>query len=453
MTPQQSSRTRISREKHAREDRAFSWSRGWQGILCFALFGCGTGVPGNGGAHFEVRDSSGIEIVLNGSTGGLFEDTLRLEEDLRIGVIDGEDHYQFFQIRDIAMDRAGMLFVGNGMTGTVRLFSPEGTFIREFGGKGDGPGEVRRVSRVWLTGDSVVLVDESRRQRALVFAKDGDLVTSWRNLNLDRGGVFPRGLGPGGWVGLFIPRGWDSLAQSGDPLETDFDFVRLFLDEDSVGGTVVDLPVRVLYPSRSTRGVDWGLFEPQAEIESDGSGRLFLSRGHPYQVDIFDSWGNQTRSVRRAYEPIPVTQELVTSIVENLASPYDTMSLYPPEERLIMKENLNERVREQATFPHPDVLPCLRRLLVAQDGAFWVERIDALPPVEPERHKIFGIYSRATSSSVWDIFNAEGRFQGTVKLPPRFTPMAVEEGAVVGVQMDALDVEYVVRFRVSPAEL
>lgn len=85
---------------------------------------------------------------------------------------------------------------------------------------------------------------------------------------------------------------------------------------------------------------------------------------------------------------------------------------------------------------------------MALDGAFWIERIDGLAPVEPEIHLTFGTSSRAASRSIWDIFNREGRFEGTVVLPPRFTPMAVEERAVVGVEKDSLDVEFVVRYRV-----
>lgn len=92
-------------------------------FLSLLLIGCETGGYSDGEPEFEVRDSAGIQIALNGSVGALGKDTLRTEEVLRIGEVEGEEPLLFYRIADIGMDGGGTLFVGNSQTGTVWRFA------------------------------------------------------------------------------------------------------------------------------------------------------------------------------------------------------------------------------------------------------------------------------------------------------------------------------------------
>jgi hypothetical protein len=443
----------------ARRSRRRKASSGLLGLLLpfFAfpvlLPGCGPENPRAEDSGFQVRDSAGVDVVTNPSVGALGADTLTLEEELRIGVVEGEDHYQFYQVDDLAMDEAGTLFVGNTMTGTVRVFTSGGEFVREFGGRGEGPAEVSMVNQVWLAGDSVVVVDWQRGGKTVVFTKTGELVASWRSMHPEGRRITLFGFGPEGWVGFSDPPYRDRIreAPEGEPVELRRDLRYVFPGQDSVGNVFVRLPPQVLYGSSETHGLDWGLFGHRTDFGFDAAGKLFLSRGHPYEIDVFDSRGNLTRRVRRAYDPVLITEDHVRDVVEELPAPLDTMSRLPPEEREDQKERVVARVKRQASFPHPDTLGCLGRLLVARDGAFWVERVDGVSPIEIELRKMwFGLQHSSETPTIWDVFDPEGRFLGTVRLPARFGPMAVEERAVVGVLKDAMDVEYVVRYRIVP---
>ena len=48
-----------------------------------------------------------------------------------------------------------------------------------------------------------------------------------------------------------------------------------------------------------------------------------------------------------------------------------------------------------------------------------------------------------------DLFDAEGRYLGTVTMPDRFTPMRFIGDLVYGVWRDELDVQYAVRLRIG----
>lgn len=93
-------------------------------------------------------------------------------------------------------------------------------------------------------------------------------------------------------------------------------------------------------------------------------------------------------------------------------------------------------------------------LLSTSDDGFWVRRADQHP--EPALRAVAAATGLITSAWldewradwVFDLFDPDGGYRGTVTLPFQFTPMAVTASSVVGSITDALDVEYVVRFEV-----
>jgi hypothetical protein len=48
----------------------------------------------------------------------------------------------------------------------------------------------------------------------------------------------------------------------------------------------------------------------------------------------------------------------------------------------------------------------------------------------------------------WDVFDAEGRFLGTVDTPGGFTPRLFRRDRIYGVWQDEFDVQYVMRLRI-----
>jgi hypothetical protein len=50
---------------------------------------------------------------------------------------------------------------------------------------------------------------------------------------------------------------------------------------------------------------------------------------------------------------------------------------------------------------------------------------------------------------LWDVFDAQGRYLGVLELPPRFTPSELRGDRVWGIWRDDLDVQHVLRLRVT----
>ncbi len=83
-----------------------------------------------------------------------------LEEDLRIGH-EGESTTALVAVRDLAVSVGGQIAVLSSLEGQVRIFDPEGDFVRFIGSRGQGPGEIRdREYRVGAIADTFWIAEQ-----------------------------------------------------------------------------------------------------------------------------------------------------------------------------------------------------------------------------------------------------------------------------------------------------
>jgi hypothetical protein len=97
------------------------------------------------------------------------------EPDLSIGVVEGEDGYQFSEIGAVRTLSDGRIVVANEQPIALRYFSSDRSFLFSVGREGDGAGEFRFLRDVWvLRGDSL-LVSDMRNRRLTVLDPDGSV--------------------------------------------------------------------------------------------------------------------------------------------------------------------------------------------------------------------------------------------------------------------------------------
>lgn len=401
---------------------------------------------------FEVLDSAGVQIVLNRGVGPEGSERLEIEEDLRLGMLEGDrEELLFYNILAILLDESGRIYVGNDQTGTVRLFDSEGSFIREFGGKGEGPSEIpMMLNDLMWAGDQVALIDWQMGGKTILYDTTGEFAHSWRNTQPNGRRISLAGFTPQGWVGTESGLDRPSDPVPGQAYPRTRRVRRIAPTMDGFEELLFELPPRILYGSRTTGGLDWPLFEPPGGGGLDALGNYYRVVPGEYRIDVRDPMGVFIRSVRRTYDPIPITDEDIDEYEDRVRLQYDTLSRIPEAQREEQLQRSLDRVAEQATFPIPDSRPPLRTLLVARDGAFWVERLDGRGPAEWWQDRMSGGFGKTPSVETdWDLFSADGQFVGSVRLPARYQPMAVAENSVVGVLSDDFDVEYVVQYRIT----
>ena len=85
---------------------------------------------------------------------------LSQEPTLQIGVMEGDEHYLFQNVVSVLPLASGELAVSDAGANEVTVYADDGTFLRRWGGRGQGPGEFRMLSRIYpATGDSLMALD------------------------------------------------------------------------------------------------------------------------------------------------------------------------------------------------------------------------------------------------------------------------------------------------------
>jgi hypothetical protein len=126
---------------------------------------------------FEVLDSAGVIVVRNRADGLWSADRpWTVEEVLRLGAEDGPEEVMFGPMIRVGLSPRGEIVVIDPQAGVVTVFDGDGTFVRQLGGPGQGPGEfVNPMAMTWDPRGDLWIADPFIR-RYSVFNEDGSFV-------------------------------------------------------------------------------------------------------------------------------------------------------------------------------------------------------------------------------------------------------------------------------------
>ncbi len=399
-------------------------------------------------SRFTVADSAGILIVTNGSIGARGKDLIPLKETLRIGSREGEEGYNLYRVRGVSVGTGDTLFVPLMREAVIQVYAPDGRFVRTIGRQGEGPGEFRSLSTVFVTGDTIV-ANDPRLYRTTLMRTTGELLTTF-SIRRGEKWMWPSAYTPSGWlvsltyVGAFeyVPgRVVVRTSQMANVRD-----IQAAVSELGEGPGWPPSVSRVLECSLGRRfGMPMGpttterapLWEPYQRYAVDGAGCLYLTQPEIYRIDVMDSDGNLTRRISRAYDPVPISRSMGARFLSAVTAHYDTIESRPTE----FAVDPVQGYRERANLPTVPNLPALGRILVSPSGAILVERPDLVDdPIALEWTQL------GRQRAHWDYFNLDGQFEGTVQFEANFTLHTLTDAAVYGVLRDELDVEYVIRY-------
>ncbi|MBN2170953.1 MAG: hypothetical protein JW819_06520 [Candidatus Krumholzibacteriota bacterium] len=99
--------------------------------------------------------------------------TVALEELWRLGG-DSDDENQFFGLlAGLDVDAAGNLYLLDAQLHVVKVFAPDGAYLRSLGREGEGPGEFRRPAGLFVRDDGVVGVAQGAPGKIVLIHPDG----------------------------------------------------------------------------------------------------------------------------------------------------------------------------------------------------------------------------------------------------------------------------------------
>ena len=82
----------------------------------------------------------------------------------------------FSRPTNVAVDKEGSIYVSDTFNNRVEIFDADGTFVREFGKAGDGPGYFARPKGIAVDADGHIWVADAVQDRVQVFTTEGELL-------------------------------------------------------------------------------------------------------------------------------------------------------------------------------------------------------------------------------------------------------------------------------------
>lgn len=349
-----------------------------------------------------------------------------LVEEVRIGVLEGAQEYQFGRVSDIAVDQEDGIYVFDGLAPALRYYSSDGEYVRTLGSEGEGPGEYQDASlgMVVRRTDGRLVMRDPRNMRLNVYNPDGSTSETWRV----ESGLFTSGattLGPGDHLYL------KTLAGPPEPNKP-WPIALLHMDDR---GQLVDTVTPPTLPNEPDGLV--GTFSVSKVWSMSPVGGFVAGVNDRYALAHYRTDGTVLRIEREM--PLPTVH---------------------PGERAELEDMNAWRVRTQGQFmtselpPVPETKPAYRSIVVGEHGRIWVRRyVEAEQGESVQRQGPPGMEppppTRWREPAVMDVFEPDGEFIGEVRLPPRTELSVLRYDRVWGIQRGEYDEAYVVGFRLE----
>jgi hypothetical protein len=317
----------------------------------------------------------------------------------------------------------GRVVVADRGAHALRWFASDGTGLLTMGRDGEGPGEFRFIDGLLEIGDSIAVFD-AQLHRLSIFGPDGKFA---RLINLTGKNDAPLGLRPigristGGWIAVATTE--HTTGEASGP-RRDSTWIWMVGQDGQADTLIASLAGNDVLIAANDRflGVMKAPFGRTTTIRAhDGS--LWVGTADDYRIDALDLQGRLITSIRRDQRP---------SILEPRNAKASVESLRQGRQSGPMAEMIGRAYDEALSkLKLPEFEPPYSTFRIADDSTLWVERFAT---------------ERATSATKWDVFSVKGEWQGTITLPPAFTPTQISRDEILGIWKDPDGVDHVVAY-------
>ncbi|MDE2662033.1 MAG: hypothetical protein OXI39_03375 [Gemmatimonadota bacterium] len=408
-------------------------------IRVFAVLLTGLAAPVIGADAQEIIELPGEDRWLEAD----------FDEIYRVGSALGEAWEEFGTIRRVGFDAAGNLYVFDSLAGRITVVGPDGELVREFGGRGEGPGEFQHAQDMAVMSDGRVVVADMGHHAYHIFGPSGELE---RMVRMDG----PPGLAiirmhwpePGGRSLIVDARVRGFAVDFRETDESDFTFPKTRVIEriDLTGADAVrEVAAEGWMPPRSdpeTLETGGGRrivslegprreFEPPLAVGVLPDGRLAYSDSSAYAIKIAERDGVASRILTRPFLPEPVTERMKRAEKDRQLKEAGVSSVrLMPGGVSGTGPGLGDRARERIeSLEFFEEVPVVRSVRTSWNGIIWVRRRGEEP----------------VSRGPLDLLAPDGRYIGSYPADATAIPHAFGPGGLAAfIERDELDIQTVV---------
>lgn len=351
-------------------------------------------------------------------------------EEVRIGSSDDPDQ-MLSTVGALVVDDEERVYVAQPLLGTIRVFDSSGTTLRYIGRRGQEPGQFDRVYTIGFLADTLYAIDLGHR-RITYFSLEGELLRSTE--------VRPPPVSPPFFPSMpfaVFPDGSMAIGTAFPANISAEDLRRVPQLRIDRTGQVLDTVTWIAYERTGRRAPHEGRPIGVGSPLSDDAFAMFLEDGTrvatidrtiapgsgtaSFGVTTTDGEGDTIYSRRYEYEPVPIDEAVIDSVVAERAEILSAAFADPREAQTFVR----------STMFLPVYFPPVSTARFSDAGDLWVGREDI-----------------SGRDQTWMVLDERGEPVATTTLSNRLEVMAIRGDAIWGVETDALGVPFVVRYRI-----
>jgi hypothetical protein len=331
-----------------------------------------------------TETTGGVLSVKNPGLPMLPAETVETEEMWRVGGEDDEDNDIMGFVTDVLVDDQGNSYLLDSTLKVIRVFGPDGTFLRNISGEGEGPGEFSMANSFMLMPNKKIGIVQMMPAKIVTVDLEG-IPGEHFSLGGDGGMKMVRNAGASDHsvvIGMVSPNFQDGSIVTTHSL-------AIVDPSGEVQHTIIENKKKEKGGSLSLGGGD-NSFTEQWSVGHDG--KVYVAQhNYEYKIEVFDDEGKATKSISRDYDSLKRTPEAIAEDEERNA-------------------DMAARFGGNIEIDIPQFERDIRSLHPRQDGVLWVAT--SRGNQECPEGKL----------GVFDEYDADGKFVRQISIKADYNP-------------------------------
>jgi hypothetical protein len=343
----------------------------------------------------SIEEINGVMVVKNPKEPMVSQDSFFLEEELSIGGAEGKGEYLFSELRDIAADDEGRIYVLDSKEAhnEIKIFDSKGKCIKTFGKKGQGPGEMSLPSSIEITPQNEIAVNDSSARKIHFFTLEGNFSRAVSQTNM-----------------TFFS---DPKVDKDGNITASYMIMK---EEVTLVLKKFTPQLKDLFTIFSTNVLKYPYidpFYPRCYWDVTKGNKLVWGFAEKYELNVLDSEGKLVKKIVKEYDPIKITEEEKEKSIE---------------ERFGSRDNIDPIVKLSWNEHHNAFI----YLCIDDEGRIFVRTYERVA---------------GRDDFYYDVFDPEGRY--LAKIPLKSRPYAIKRDKLYTIEEDEEGYQAVKRYKVT----
>lgn len=306
-----------------------------------------------------IEKENGVTVVKNPLEPLNPELKIIFEEDLTIGVQEGDENYMFGNQVFVNTDDEGNIYVTDQDRRTVRKYDSDGNFLQSIGRPGQGPGEFQDMSEVRFDGEGNIYLNDFKNRRISFLTKKGNYLEGISvPIFFERVVMNSRG--------FYIAMSADNVELGKDKkwdyfyglFDENFNLIEEFLrlpQEANAKNKNADSIAQILADSLSQEA-----FQPYVNYVLDKNDLIYFGYPEDFEIKVYSSEGKLTKIIQRDFEPVEISKR------------HKEYFEHSQSELFMAKIPANEEKRVFELVEYPKYKPVYERFILMENGWIFV---------------------------------------------------------------------------------